>query len=94
VRIQLNSKSGSNMSLAISKTPAPARPSASPMPVSSAALAVVPAASSPSFARCSSVRVVEKPTAPARRASSTSRDISATSPSVASSLVAPRSPMT
>ena len=69
VAIQANSDSGLIMSLASSNTPEPASPSAMPMPISSSALAVVPAASSPSLARCRIVRVVEKPTAPASTAS-------------------------
>ena len=64
------------------------------MPISSSALAVVPAASSPSLARCSSVRVVEKPTAPASTASRTSLAMRAISSGVASALAPPRSPMT
>jgi hypothetical protein len=92
--IQANSPSGSNMSLATSKTPAPASPMARPTPISSSADAVVPAASSPSLARWSSVRVVENPTAPASMASRTSAAIRSISSGVASALWPPRSPMT
>jgi hypothetical protein len=82
------------MSLASSNTPAPASPRARPMPISSSALAVVPAANSPSLARCRIVRVVEKPTAPARIASRTTSAICRISSGVASALAPPRSPMT
>ena len=46
-------------------TPWPARASASPMASSSSGAASVPGTSSPSFDRCSGVRLVENPSAPA-----------------------------
>ncbi len=77
------------MSLAKEKTRCPALPSASPMAISSSAAAVVPAASSPSLARCSIVRVVDAPMAPACTASRTMAAISAISSAVAASLARP-----
>ena len=63
-------------------------------PVSSASEAKVPGTSSPSSDLWLSDRDVEKPTAPAAMASRTCRAISAMSAGVASSLAAPRSPIT
>ena len=87
--IQANSWSRSRMSLATEKTRCPALPSASPMAMSSSAAALVPAASSPSLARCRIVRVVDAPMAPARTASRTSAAISAISSALAVSLARP-----
>ncbi len=67
------------MSLATEKTRCPALPSASPMAMSSSAAALVPAASSPSLARCRMVRVDDAPMAPACTASRTMAAISAIS---------------
>ena len=64
------------------------------MASSSSGAASVPGTSSPSFERCSGVRLVEKPSAPARSASSTSSAIWRASSAVAGSLAAPRSPIT
>ena len=64
---------------AISNTPWPTRPMARPMPISSSFVAVVPGTSSPSTERCRIVREVEKPSAPARRPSSTICDMRAMS---------------
>ena len=77
------------MSLANENTRCPALPSASPIATSSSAAAVVPAASSPSLARCRIVRVVDAPMAPAWTASRTSAAISAISSAVAVSLARP-----
>ena len=64
------------------------------MPYNSSGVAFVPGTSSPLLLRCSGVRDVEKPSAPARSASSVSLLICAMSSAVATSLFAPRSPMT
>ncbi len=87
--IQANSWSRSQRSLATENTRCPALPSASPMAMSSSAAAFVPAASSPSFARCNTVRVVDAPMAPACTASRTMAAISAISCAVAASLARP-----
>ena len=102
--IHASSAWGSTMSLASSKTPgtpddpsglpAPVAARARPMPTSSSGDAVVPAASSPSLARCRIVRVVENPAAPASTASWTSFAMSSISSAVASALAPPRSPIT
>jgi hypothetical protein len=102
--IQASSASGSTMSLASSNTPGtaadppgrrgPAGDRERPMPISSSGDAVVPAASSPSLARWMTVRVVEKPTAPAAIASRRRAAMAAISSAVASALAPPRSPIT
>ena len=56
---------------ATSNTPWPTSPSARPMPNSSSSAADVPGTGSPSIARCTIVREVEKPSAPASSASRT-----------------------
>ena len=61
---------------------------------SSSREAVVPGTGRPSSARWRGVREVEKPSAPARIASPTTRAMAVTSASVAGSLAAPRSSMT
>ena len=76
------------------KMPCPTRFIASAIPYNSSGAAVVPGTSSPLLLRCRGVREVEKPSAPARSASSVSLLISAMSSDVATSLFAPRSPMT
>ena len=88
-RIQSNSDAGSAMSLATENTRWPVPPSAEPIATSSSNAAVVPAASSPSLARCRIVRVVDTPIAPASAASRARRAISAISPGVASSFGRP-----
>ena len=92
--IQPNSSHSSKKSVVSSNTPCPTLPMARPIPTSSGSVAVVPGTSSPSIDLCNTVREVEKPKAPARKPSSTSRAISAMSASVGSSLSAPRCPMT
>ena len=64
------------------------------MPNSSSSAAKVPGTGSPEMARCASVRLVEKPRAPATTASRTMAAIASMSAGVAGSLLAPRSPMT
>ena len=64
------------------------------MPISSALLAKVPGTGSPSLDRCSMVREVEKPSAPAATPSRTMAAMAAMSSSLAASLRAPRSPIT
>ncbi|GAA1832322.1 hypothetical protein GCM10009836_08010 [Pseudonocardia ailaonensis] len=76
------------------KTPWPARAMASAMPISSSAPAVVPGTSSPALLRCSGVRLVLNPSAPARSASSTRAAMLRMSSGVANSFEAPRSPIT
>ena len=75
-------------------TPCPTLAMASPMAISSSESASVPGTSSPDLDRWSGVRLVENPSAPARSASSTSLAIDSRSSAVASSLSAPRSPIT
>ena len=64
------------------------------MPNSSSSAANVPGTGSPVIARCTMVREVEKPRAPAATASRTIAAMRATSAGVAGSLRAPRSPIT
>ena len=70
-RIQSISRSGAARSSpsapagASSNTPVPSSPSTRPMPNSSSSAANVPGTGSPSMARWASVRLVEKPSAPA-----------------------------
>ena len=64
------------------------------MPNSSSSAAKVPGTGSPSMAMWAMVREVEKPKAPARRASATMSRIWAMSSGVAGSFLAPRSPIT
>ena len=79
---------------ASSNTPVPRSPSARPMPNSSSSAANVPGTGSPSMARWASVRLVEKPSAPASMPSFTMAAIASMSSAVAGSLRAPRSPIT
>ncbi len=64
------------------------------MPSSSSSPAKVPGTGSPSTARCSMVREVVKPSAPAAMPSRTMRAMPAMSSAVAFSFFAPRSPIT
>ena len=79
---------------ASSKTPAPNDLSACPIPKISSSAANVPGTGSPSTARCTMVREVEKPSAPAAIPSLTSAAMVAMSSGVAGSLREPRSPIT
>ena len=88
------SASAGNTSGAISKIPPPPASSAAAIAFISSMSANVPGTGSPSRALWAIVRLVEKPTAPASRASRTMRAISRRSSSVAFSLRAPRSPIT
>ena len=74
--------------------PRPSFPSSRQMPKISSSLACVPGTTSPSIARCISVRDIEKPSAPASIASRTIAAISRTSAALAGSFFAPRSPIT
>jgi hypothetical protein len=64
------------------------------MPKISSSEANVPGTTSPSIARCTSVRDIEKPSAPASMPSRTIAAICATSSGAAGSFFAPRSPIT
>ena len=64
------------------------------MPNSSSSAAKVPGTGSPSIARWASVRLVEKPRAPASMPARTMAAMASMSSAVAGSLRAPRSPMT
>ena len=77
-----------------SNTPWPDDPSARAKASTSSSGAYVPGTGRPDRALCPMVRDVVKPTAPAAMASPTIADMAAMSSAVASSLAAPRSPIT